>query len=210
MANTYAPFGFRSFGHRDGSPPTMGLERKFILSSDTTAVFTGDVVQNSTAVYGTVTQASSGTGLGGGGYVGVFAGCEYYNATVNRQVWSPYFPGSVGATSASVIAYVISDPDMQFIVQGSTAAVLGTSVVGWNIGFTSTGASLGNTTTGISNVGLLSTSVSANSSLPFRVIDVYSDFAPPGVNGTDNTTAGAIMVVVPNNWTRNTLTGVST
>ena len=210
MANTYAPFGFRSFGHQDGSPPTMGLERRFMLSSDTTAVFTGDVVQNSTAVYGTITQASSGTGLAGGGYAGVFAGCEYYNTTVQRQVWSPYFPGSVGTTSASVIAYVISDVDMQFLAQGSTAAVLGTSVIGWNIGFTSTGASLGNTTTGISNVGLLSTSVSANSSLPFRIVDVYSDFAPPGVNGTDNTTAGAVLVVLPNNWARNTLTGVST
>ena len=46
--------------------------------------------------------------------LGVFAGCEYYNPTVNRVTWSPYFPGSVGSSSP-VTAYVITDPEMTFI-----------------------------------------------------------------------------------------------
>jgi hypothetical protein len=216
VANTIAPFGLRSFGHRDGSPPTMGLERRFVLSSDTSPIFSGDLVQNSTSVYGCITAAASGIGSSSvynySGYAGVFAGCEYYNATVNRQVWSPYFPGSVGVTSASVIGYIISDPDMCFIAQASSASVVGTSIIGWNIGVLTAGvSSLGNTTTGISNVSLASSlTIGSTGLLPFRVVDVYSNFAPPGTNGTDNTTAGAILVVQANNIDRNTLTGVST
>lgn len=211
MANTIAPFGFRSFGHRDGSAPTMGFERRFIISSDTAQIFTGDPVANS-SVAGSpyITLPTTGTVE----VVGIFGGCEYYNSNVGRVVWAPYFPGNIGAnaTVGPVTAYVITDPEMQFIVQGSTSAVLGSSVVGWNIAYLSTSVGQGNTTTGISAASLMSSAgtVGANSSFPFRIVDVYSNFAPPGVNGTDNTTAGAIMVVAPNNWDRKTLTGATT
>lgn len=205
MANTYAPFGFRSFGHRDDASPTLGLERKFVLSSDPNAIFTGDVVQNSTSGPGYVTQSTTGSV----GAYGVFSGCEYYSPTVGRMVWSSFFPGSV-SSSNPVIASIISDPQMQFLVQSSTTAIVGSSQVGQNVGYTSTGASGGNTLTGQSVVGLLSSSVSANSSLAFRIVDVYSNFAPPGVNGTDNASAGQILVVTPNNWDRRNLTSTPT
>lgn len=210
MANTFAPYGFRSFGHRDGTTPTMGLERRFIISSDASVIGTGDPTYNSTTLLGYVTLPTTGTAAG---MAGIFAGCEYYSAAVGRMVWSSYFPGNIGAnaTVGPVIAYLISDPDMMFLVQGSTNAVLGTSVVGWNIGYSSTSAGQPNTTNGgQSTACLLSSSVSANSSMPFRIVDVYSNYAPPGVNGTDNTVAGAVMVVTPNNWDRRSLTGVTT
>lgn len=206
MANTAAPFGFRSFGHRDGSAPTAGLERRWILSSDASVIGTGDPVYNSSTYVGYITLPTSGTVSG---MAGIFAGCEYYSPSVSRNVWNSYFPGSVGSSSP-VTAYIISDPEMQFLAQGSTNAVLGSSVIGWNIGYSSTSAGNPNTLTGISQACLLSSSPSASSSLPFRIVDVYSNFAPPGVNGTDNTSAGAILVLAPNSWDRKTLTAVTT
>lgn len=210
MANTFAPFGLRSFGRMEGGAPTAGLTRAFIRSSDTVAVFTGDTVRASTivAAAGTnyVTQDSSGVGL----VRGVFMGCEYYSPTVGRVVWSSWFPGSVQTSSgtADAIAYIIDDPDQLFIAQLSTTSVAGTSNVGSNIG--TIPSSAGSQVTGISALSLASSLITASASWPFRIVDTYSNYAPPGVNGIDLTAAGAILVVAPNNWERKNLTARTT
>ncbi len=218
MANTFAPFGFRSFGDLEGAAPTMGLTRRYLASSDTNTYFTGDVVQISTgalAPIGFLSQASvsnSSTILNP--IAGIFAGCEFFSAAVGRVVWSSFFPGNLGTSSSPCNAYTIEDPNQLFTVQATTVAVMGTSVIGLNVMFTSTGAlgaqSGGNLTTGISNVALQSTSVTALASLPFRIVDTTSNYAPPGTNGADGTTAGAVMVVGFNNQLRRSLTGAST
>ncbi len=206
MANSFSPFGFRSFGHRDGSAPTMGLSKYTMNSSYATSVYTGDVVAQSSAVPGTIEIAPVANGSGK--IIGVFAGCEYYNSNVQRVVWSPYFPASAGSSSP-VTAYVITDPEMQFIAQASSGTVVGTSLQGWNISFT---VGSGNTTNGMSGAYLTSSNVGASSSYPWRVVDSYSNFAPPGVNGASTSEGAGILVVVPNGWGRNTVTttGVST
>jgi hypothetical protein len=216
VANTQSPFGFRAFGHQDGSAPTMGLQRLFMLSSDASVVGTGDLVVSSTAsgFQGYVTQPStSANGTLGWGLAGVFAGCEYYSPTVGRVIWSSYFPGNV-SSSSPVTCWVISDPQMQFIAQASSASVLGTSNIGYNIAISSSLVGAANTTTGISGLTLASSLISALSSYPFRIVDTYQNFAPPGggavLNGTDSATAGQIMVVVPNTFQRSITTGVST
>lgn len=208
MANTNSPFGFRSFGHMDGSAPTMGLQRYFINSSDTNLYFTGDPVALSSAVGGGNIQPYNGSSLSVI-CLGVFAGCEYYNSNVQRQVWSPYFPGNVGSSSPCT-AYVITDPDMQFLVQASSGPIT-SSYIGYNVNIISAQSSLGNTTNGISNVTIASSEGTlGGSSQPFRVIDVYSNFAPPGAPGADVASAYNWVVVAPNNWARKTLTAVST
>jgi hypothetical protein len=209
MANTNSPFGFRAFGHRDGSAPTMGLERRWIYSSDTNPYFTGDPVCNSSVTYGYL-QPYGGSSLAPI-VAGIFAGCEYYSPAVGRVVWnSNYQPGAGAASSSPVYAYIISDPEMQFIVQASSAGI-GSSQVGVNCAVLVNQSSLGNTATGISYCTIASSYGSVSgSSYPFRLIDVYSNFAPPGVNGTDNSSAYNILVVAPNNWDRKALTGVST
>jgi len=212
MANTFAPFGFRQFGTLEGNSPTYGLTRRYLASSDTNSYFTGDVVQISTSIPGFITLPASGTTTGNP-ILGVFAGCEFFSPTVGRVVWSSFFTASVGSSSPCN-AYVIEGEDNIFLAQASTEAVIGSSVIGMNIGFTSsdTGSAQknGNTTTGISNIALKSTSVSANSSLPFRIVDTSSAYFPPGTNGADGTTAGAIMVVAFNNSMRRSLTAAST
>jgi hypothetical protein len=208
MANTNSPFGFRSFGHRDGSAPTMGMTKYTINSSDANLYFTGDPVALSSAAYG-VLSPYNGSSLAPR-MVGIFAGCEYYNPSIGRVTWNSFFPGSV-SSSSPVTAYVIDDPDMQFVVQASSAG-FGSSMVGGNANILSGQSSLGNQTTGISNVTLASSmGLVAGSSYPFSIVDAYSNFAPPGVNGTDNSSAYNWMIVVPNNtFRRAPVTGVTT
>jgi hypothetical protein len=210
MANTFSPFGFRAFGRREGGAPTAGMDRRYILSSDTNTYFTGDVVSISSAsvVAGYLTLPSSGSVLGSP-LEGIFMGCEYYSASAGKVVWNSYFPGSVGS-SAPVNAYVVTDPEQLFLVQGTTTAVLGTSCIGLNVGIASSLQTTGNTATGISGLALNSSTVAAANTLPFRIVDTTSNYAPPGVNGTDGTVGGAIVVVQMNNSARRSLTGVTT
>lgn len=210
MANTFSPFGFRPFGRQEGGSPTAGMVKLNLLSSDTNAYFTGDVVtiSSQSLVAGYITLPASGTTTGSP-IQGIFAGCEYYSPDVARVVWNSYFPGSVGSSSPCN-AYVITDPEQLFTVQCTTTAVVGTSAIGLNVGFASSLQASGNTTTGVSYLALNSSTVSGNSSLPFRIVDTTSNYAPPGVNGTDGSTTGAIVVVQMNNAARRSLTAVST
>lgn len=197
MANTFAPFGAQSFGHQDGSVPTMGMQKFTMNSSYATSVFNGDLVAFSSATPGIIAQYSTAAAEPP---LGVFVGCEFYNPTVNRQVWSPYFPASIGSSSP-VTAYVISDPEMTYLVQTSTAAIVGSSNVGQLINWT-TGT--GNTLTGQS-AGSAAAATSLSSNAVWRIIDTYANFGPPGANGTDLTSAGTWIVVQPNGWNRNTV-----
>lgn len=210
MANTFSPFGFRAFGRREGASPTGGMDTLNLLSSDTNSYYTGDVVaiSSQSLVAGYITLPASGTTTGSP-IAGIFVGCEYYSPSVGRVVWNNYFPGSVGSSSPCN-AYVITDPEQLFTVQCTTTAVVGTSAIGLNVGFASSLQTSGNTATGISGLALNSSTISGNSSLPFRIVNTSSDFAPPGVNGADGTSAGAIVVVQMNNSYRRSLTGVST
>lgn len=205
MANTPAPFGFRQLRRLDGGAPTMGFETVVIASSDPNLYFTGDPIATSaTGPY--VTIPSSGSVQ----VRGIFMGCEYYNASVNRIVFSPYFPGSVATTSGTndVKGWVCTDPEMLWIAQGSTNTAITSTMAGLNIGFTVPVSSLGNTLSGVSAVSLNGATVATGSSLSFRIYDFYSNYAPPGTNGTDNTTGGNIVVVYGNNWDRANLTGI--
>lgn len=216
MANTFAPFGFRNFGTLEGNSPTYGLTRRYLATSDTNTYFTGDVVQMSTgsgAGIGFITQPTTGGPGANTPYLGIFAGCEFFNPSVGRVVWSSFFPGSQGS-SATVTAYTIEGEDNIFLVQCTTTQTVGTSQIGQNFGFTTgqTGSSQtgGNQTTGISNIALLSSVFTSLSSGSFRLVDTTSNYFPPGTNGADGTSPGAIVLVSFNNQARRTLTGPTT
>jgi len=197
----------------DGAAPTMGLTRRYLASSDTNLYFTGDVVALSTSIPGFISLGMNSSNIPANPILGIFAGCEFFSPTVGRVVWSSFFPGNT-TSSSPCNAYVIEDPNQLFLVQGTTVATLGTSNIGMNATFTSTGTlgtqTAGNQTTGISNVALVSSNVASLSSFPFRIVDTTSNYAPPGTNGTDGTSPGAIMVVSLNNSLRRSLTAQST
>lgn len=208
--NTSAPFGFRQFGMREGSAPTAGFDRMFISSGYTCPVFTGDTVINSTTLPYLVSGGSTAGGVANAVSAviqGVFMGCKYYNTNVSRTVWNSYWPGS-GATG-DIEAYVCTNPEELYIAQGSTGGVLGTSVIGMGVPMSLTGSSLGNTLSGVSVMTVQSSLVTGvSSNAQFKIVDIYSNFAPPGVNGTSTgTEALQIVVLQPLNSARRTLQG---
>ena len=220
MANVYSPFGFRQFGHRDGSPPTGGLQRIFINSSDTNLYFTGDLVSLSSLGGGgnVISPSSGGSPTTGSPQVGIFNGCEYYNSNVGRTVWASWFPGNLSAISTTngyAIGYIQSDPEMQYLVQASTAVTMGASNIGSNVTVSLGLSSQGNQTTGISAMCVVSSLAVVASSYPFTIVDFWANFVAPagpqvaafstgasGINGTDTTSPGPILVVAPNAWSR--------
>lgn len=205
MANTNNPFGFRQFGQREGSAPTAGLERHFVSSANTIPIFTGDtVIRSTTTPY--LLSGGSTTGITTT-IEGVFLGCKYYNSNVGRTVWNSYWPGS-GATG-DIEAYVCTNPEQLYLVQGSTGGVLGTSNIGMGVPMSVTGSSQGNTLTGQSVMTVQSSLVTGlSSNAQFQIVDVYSNVAPPGVNGTSTGSEGYQIVIVQQmNAFRKTLGG---
>jgi hypothetical protein len=230
MANTLGnpTLGFQSFGRQEGGSPTEGMTACWIASTDAGTIFRGDAV---------VTSSGGGTNLSGnyitsinnganvtstGQFVrGIFQGCYQFQPAAGRTIWSNFYNGVVTGSTGDVKAYIIDDPSQNFLVQGSTKAAIGSSMVGLNIGVTFNSTS-GNTTTGYSNVTVESTSVLAIAGLPFRIVDVYSAYAPPGglagpagagttpfINGTDNTSPANMVIVRLNNCDRLNLTARS-
>lgn len=215
MANTNAPFGARQFGQREGSAPTAGMEVRYLSSAYTCPVFTGDLVWQSSADPGHIVSANSTTGTGGIAnaitttVLGVFLGCEYYNTNVNRVTWNSYWPGS--GAQGDVKCYIATNPEQLYIIQGSTGGVLGTSNIGQAVPMSLTGSSAGNTLSGQSIATIQSSLVTGLSSNgQWLIVDVYSNYAPPGVNGTSTGSEGwQIAVVQPLNFIRRTITAAA-
>ena len=184
MANTNAPFGFRQYAG-NGSAPTYEQNVRKIKSDNTTAIYFGDPVSNLNTGY--ITRATAGTAQ----ISGIFAGCKYLSTSQKRTVWSNYWPGSDAA--ADVEAYIIDDPNAQFLVQAGGTAI-GLADMGLNIQFN---LGTGNANTGISGAFVESPAVTAT--LPFRIIGF--DVDPPGSNGTDITSAYNYVIVAFNNVT---------
>lgn len=222
MANTLpSPTGgFQEFGRADGGSPTAGMTPVWIASTDANLIFRGDVV---------VTSSSPGTNNSGpyitaistvtsAGFLarGVFMGQEQFIPTVGRTVWNNFYNGSVTGSTGDIRAWIIDDPQRLFLVQASSGPIL-SSQIGLNIAVSSN-SSTGNTTSGLSNLTVTSSNILALSSMPFRLVDFYSGYAPPGIpavgasafiNGTDNTTAFNMVIVRLNNCDRLNLTARS-
>ncbi len=230
MANTInnPTMGFQSFGRAEGASPTAGMTPVWIASTDAGLYFRGDPVMTSTSpgtnLSGAYIASVNGNAITpSSGFLcrGIFQGCYQYQPIAGRVVWSNTYLGSVSGSTGDVKAYVIDDPDQQYIVQASTKGTITSSMIGQNVGITYN-TTTGNQVYGYSNVTIESTSVSGvTTSLPFRLVDFYSAYAPPGglqgpaiganafINGTDNTTPANIMVVRLNNCDRLSLTGKS-
>jgi len=224
--NTWAP-PVGSYITITGSTTSSGvnLNGTFQVTSSTT---TTAVV----AAYGlqtpSVTSNASGTVTCYVPVAGVFVGCKYLSTSQKRTIWSNYWPGS--DANGDVTAYVITDPNAQFIVQtansNTTATAVGVSAIGQNISFnyndyTGSGETNGNTANGLSTFFADQYSLIANSSagaasnnfLPFRIISL-ANYVPgatsplAGINGNDSTTAYNKIVVGFNNSMQRGLAGI--
>jgi hypothetical protein len=178
MANTNTPFGFSQY-KGNGSAPTYE-QVEYSMAYNATATFFGDPV-TATAGGGVARSANTGATPAALGIAGIFVGCKYLSVAQKRTVWSNYWPGSDVASTQTVTAYVVNDPNARFLAQtDATGAAPGdvNGTVGFQIG-------TGNTANGISgayvDMATLNTA-SYDTSNPFKIVGILTD--PPGAPGT--------------------------
>jgi len=196
MANTNAPFGFWQRQGTGSSPTYEQIE--YSITSTTANIFFGDPVARLSdgSVAGITTSALPGTVP----LAGVFIGCRYLSVAQKRTVWSNYWPGSDG-TANTIVAYVVTDPNAQFIAQTGNSTTTG--VVAANIGSNVQFAyGTGTTANGISGAYIdIGVTPAVTSTLPFRVISLVT--TPPGANGTASGAYNYAIVAFNNVETKN-------
>ena len=229
MANTLntPTQGFQTYARMEGGSPTGGQTPVWIASTDPGLMFRGDPVVTSTSpganLSGNYITALNTVNTSSAGFLvrGIFQGCYQFQPAAGRVVWSNFYNGTVTGSTGDIKAYINDDISELFVAQASTRGAITSSMIGLNIGVTFN-TSTGNTTFGYSNITVESTSVASLSSMPFRLVAYYSDYAVPGglagpagagttpfINGTDNTSPANMVVVRFNNCDRLQLTSKS-
>lgn len=204
MANIQGPFGFRQFVGTGASPTYEQVAfSNGGIDFNGAAIYFGDPVQRAGAGDGTIIPSTTATAVA---ICGVFQGCKYLSTAQKRTVWSNYWPGSdvvVGAQS-TIEAYVINDPNAQFVVQsdatGATQAQMGANV--------NHNVSGGNAANGISGAFITpGTTAAVTATLPWRMNRLVLD--PPGSPGTQAGAFNYVVVAFNNVETRVTLSVVA-
>ncbi len=179
MSNTNAPFGLRFLGLM-GSPPTnssMMERRNGILYTNTTAIFTGDLVMQSADGYWYQWTNSTPAYLG----YGVFAGCRYYSNSQQTIVPQKYWPGT-DAANGTVLAQVVPTaltPAPMFVIQtGSTGYT--DNMRGMNCDVV---VGTGSTATGFSGSYLDTANLTTATTAPLRIVDSWANWVMSGASG---------------------------
>ena len=193
MANANVAFGFKPVGMHGSSPATQGTSQYFI-ASNASAIFQGSPVK--AELTGGTIQIASASG-NGDQFVGVFAGCEYVDATTGKLKFSNTWPGSGSAnTNFDIKGFVYDDPSQRFIIcsDGTNTDRATAKADIFKTADLADGAS-GNTTTGISTAKLdISTAEDTDTSNVVMILGIHED-----VTNADHSAAGVSYIVKINN-----------
>ena len=197
MANANVAFGFKPVGKHGSSPATQGTSQYFI-ASDASAIFQGSPVK--AELTGGTIQIGSATG-NGDQLLGVFAGCEYVDATTGKLKFSNTWPGSGSAnTNFDIKGFVYDDPSQRFIIcsDGTNTDRATAKADIFKTADLASGTS-GNTTTGISSAVLdISTAEDTDTSNCVMILGIHED-----VTNADHSAAGVSYIVKINNHALN-------
>ncbi len=197
MANANVAFGFKPVGMHGSSPATQGTSQYFI-ASDASAIFQGSPVK--AELTGGTIQIGSASG-NGDQLVGIFAGCEYVDATTGKLKFSNTWPGSGSAnTSFDIKGFVYDNPAQRFIIasDGTNTDRATAKADIFKTADIASGAS-GNTTTGISSAVLdISTAEDTDTSNCVMILGIHED-----VTNADHSAAGVSYIVKINNHALN-------
>jgi len=193
MANINVAFGFKPVGKHGSSPATQGTSQYFI-ASNASAIFQGSPVK--AELTGGTIQIASATG-NGDQLVGVFAGCEFVDATTGKLRFSNTWPGSGSAnTNFDIKGFVYDDPSQRFIIasDGTNTDRATAKADIFKTADIASGTS-GNTTTGISSAVLdISTAEDTDTSNVVMILGIHED-----VTNADHSAAGVSYIVKINN-----------
>ena len=197
MANANVAFGLKPVGMHGSSPATQGTSQYFI-ASDASAIFQGSPVR--AELTGGTIQIATAT-CDGVQLLGVFAGCEYVDATTGKLKFSNTWPGSGSAnTSFDIKGFVYDNPAQRFIIasDGTNTDRATAKADIFKTADIASGAS-GNTTTGISSAVLdISTAEDTDTSNVVMILGIHED-----VTNADHSAAGVSYIVKINNHALN-------
>ena len=197
MANANVAFGFKPVGKHGSSPATQGTSQYFI-ASDASAIFQGSPVK--AELTGGTIAIGAATG-NGDQLVGIFAGCEYVDATSGKLKFSNTWPGSGSAnTNHDIKGFVYDDPSQRFIIasDGTNTDRATAKADIFKTADIASGTS-GNTTTGISSAVLdISTAENTDTSNVVMILGIHED-----VSNADHSAAGVSYIVKINNHALN-------
>ena len=197
MANANVAFGLKPVGMHGSSPATQGTSQYFI-ASDASAIFQGSPVK--AELTGGTIQIGSATG-NGDQLLGVFAGCEYVDASTGKLRFNNTWPGSGSAnTDFDIKGFVYDDPSQRFIIaaDGGNTSRATAKVDIFKTADIASGTS-GSTTTGISSAVLdISTAEDTDTSNCVMILGIHED-----VSNADHTAAGVSYIVKINNHALN-------
>ena len=197
MANANVAFGFKPVGMHGSSPATQGTSQYFI-ASDASAIFQGSPVK--AELTGGTIQIGSASG-NGDQLVGIFAGCEYVDASTGKLRFNNTWPGSGSAnTDFDIKGFVYDDPSQRFIIaaDGGNTSRATAKVDIFKTADIVDGTS-GSTTTGISSAKLdISTAEDTDTSNCVMILGIHED-----VSNADHTAAGVSYIVKINNHALN-------
>ena len=172
MANNDAAFGFRPVRMIGGSYNSSGQSEYRITTSTasySTKIYQGDVVtQATTGVVTRIARADGGSATSDI-IVGVFNGCFYTDPTTSTPTWSNYWPGNA-ATDA--VGFFIDDPMVVFEIQADAAFPVTDLWGNFDIVDQST---VGDTTSGRSNVELDVSTGATTAPLPMKALNISGD-----------------------------------
>jgi hypothetical protein len=202
LSNTSGPFGFTQRAGL-GSSPTYEFAsgyRNGAIAYNAGAIYFGDPVVPTSTTAGTLVQAAGAAGSSTVTLAGIFYGCKYLSSAMKRIVWSNYWPGSdvVSGAQSSIEAYVVNDPNAQFLCQSDSTGVAQADV-GANFDFN---IGTGTASNGLSGAYLLHTGA-VTAAFPFRLVSLVLD--PPGAPGTASGAYNYAVVAFNNVQTKNTL-----
>lgn len=169
---------------------TLNGTWQVISSTTTTAVFSyagGPITTQATTGYLFTPVA------------GIFVGCRYLSTANKYPVWRNYWPGS--DANGDVTAYIVNDPNAQFIAQAGNSNTtmttpIGITSIGQNIGFN---LGTGNSANGLSGSYVDQYTLAANypasytgqNFLPFRVIGL-ANYVPGNTTSLASQPLGSV------------------
>ena len=197
MANASTAFGFRQTGQLPGGPATFEMRVRSIQATNATPISQGDPVVRAGPASPYISNATTGSVTATTALQGIFVGCRFIPKTGGGAVESNSWPGS--ASSSDAVAFVIDNPEAQFLVSSIGSAITSASV-GLNVNYAINSLSAGISTnnfsaaqissaflpTGISSFVVDGASVSTSSTLPFKIVGLYG----PSFGNTSNNAPG--------------------
>ena len=192
MANVNVKFGLKPISVIGGG---INSTSQYFIKSDASAIFQGSPVEVE-LTGGTAAIITSADG-DGKQLLGVFAGCEYVDASTGKLTFKNTWAGSGTADTNFDIKCFVYDNPMQKYIIASDATNTNRATAKIDIFKTAelTDGAAGNTTTGISNATIdIATAENSDPSNPLMILGITDD-----VDNSDHSAAGASYIVKINN-----------